>query len=818
MSLKVQASFSAGELDPALRERTTLQKYHTGLATARNVVVGKTGRLISRPGRRHVTDAKVSGTRIKIHPMPYLGGFLEWGHLHCRWYDNDGNIVDNVVTTYTEDDLETLRFVDLTETINGSINYILGVVLHGTATQFLLLEPTLFFFGTVSFGDKIGAAPSFVASSSTGTGHAVDYAFTYIKDGVESNIFEYSALGINLPVLAGELNNISVKLITGVTNNITTVNVYRRPASSGGYGFVGTGRIHIVGADIRSQFIDVGQAADYTHQPPSFTPTIVNEGLSGPGAFLSKTGALYQRRLLLSYTNKIESSRTEYFTTFYRDYPYDSASGLSFGPETEILHMIDSNGLVVFTTEGVFLSLGPLGPTNITLDKKGNWVIDDIVPPIAIPGGVLFIDSKTNTVRELAWSEENGSYTGEELSIFSDHLFKGIKISSWAFQDGDLPLLWVVYANGTYSSFTYEKNQKMKAWTRHDSGYGVEYVAAMRDTLDFSSTWPYNRTDGDVIFVTNKDGDRFIEMGVPRYVSAQLAVDDPESDKGESIAAMDAMVSWSHMILDDLTTQDMILTPVTPGVWDEDLTLSITVDSIFTDPGIGAVGTVFRHFNPDDRTTVDLTVTARASDKSLTVSPNTEFPSGSASSPRLYEAVDTFTGLDHLDGESVSVVCDGYVISSPNNDIQNYAVSTPAAGSLTLTDKWAIVHIGRPFTSDIETLDVDTVEQGPTLIESITCNKVYIRVHETRGVNIGNNFPDNDKVKGMSAADDRLIDYEDTIPIIANRYEQPVNKRVEMTIPGDWRSQGRVCIRNVDPVHFEILSIIPDLDIQRRGR
>ncbi len=52
MAYKLQANFAGGELDPVLRKRISLNKYHNGLATARNVVIGRTGRIITRPGTK----------------------------------------------------------------------------------------------------------------------------------------------------------------------------------------------------------------------------------------------------------------------------------------------------------------------------------------------------------------------------------------------------------------------------------------------------------------------------------------------------------------------------------------------------------------------------------------------------------------------------------------------------------------------------------------------------------------------------------------------------------------------------------------------
>jgi len=130
--------------------------------------------------------------------------------------------------------------------------------------------------------------------------------------------------------------------------------------------------------------------------------------------------------------------------------------------------------------------------------------------------------------------------------------------------------------------------------------------------------------------------------------------------------------------------------------------------------------------------------------------------------------------------------------------------------------------VGRPIAADIKTLNISSVEQSPTLIESLTVNKMYLRMFESRGLYISNDFPeeeaggvDGTSVKKMQDLD--IFDVPSGRDIIGNRYKKPASKRVEQTLPGTWESQGKVSIRQVDPIHFEILSIIPDVEVLKRS-
>jgi hypothetical protein len=848
MALRPQMSFSSGELDPALHERTDLEKYRSSLATARNVVVGKTGRIVSRPGRRHFVETSITGRRVKIFPVAHRGYFIEWGHLYVRAYDiTTGVLLNEETHALTEDDLDYVNFV-LIKGLNvtypgGAVNVTWAdsdlILVFREDNDILVLDPINGWLTSYFSGFNVTSL-SISNTAGTGTGYAVLYLANFVTRGEESA--GTSTVGGSLPINVGEAESLSAvrQYAADYDELISEVRFYRKPSGGGAFGYIGSaaeGSITAGANHVTAVFDDNGQEADYTNSPPVIPPSLL-DALSPTEANLgSKTAVVYQQRMLYSYGEIIVASRPGFYHNTFADYPLSDDSSLIFKCGTDnyarVLWMVETNGLLVFTTQGVFAHSGALTPTNLTMEKIGNWACDEKLAPVKIPGGVLFLDASTNTVRELSANDDANRFKGVEVSIFSDHLFRDNKVVSWAFQEGPLPLLWVVFSDGTFASFTYEADHHMRSWTRHDSGVGVEYVCSMG--AGFEYTDGVTPTLPQILFVTRTgtDGDRNIEIGVPRYVSADIKLANYEWDKNESIAAMDSMVSWEYLLNDDLNGSDVFeLTPTTPDDWEGTLTLTCGTSGVFVSPGLGVVGEVYRWFHPVDRSSIDLEITARAGDNSVTVQPSAEFDSDYASDMRLYWTKDTFTGLDHMEGESVAVISDGYLLASPNNDVEDYDVVTVSSGSITLpnSERGAIVHVGRPYTMDVETLDIDTIEQRPVMIESMTLNKLYIKVKDFRGFYINGRFPDDDDaltgvdtttMSEVEAIDTSSyeVDYEDPDPIVGNRYDQPVDRRVEVTLPGDWSSQGRVCIRQVDPIHFEILSIIPDLtDIQRMNR
>lgn len=813
MSLKPLLSFSSGEIDPILHDRVTLAKFATGLHTGRNIIVGKTGSLLSRFARAHFKKAKNNNENIKLFSPPNSEVIIEWGNLYVRIYLFDGTLFADTAHSYTEDDLPNIHFVH-----TGPFVYIFLAGEETLKMRYTGSGPT-FESSSVIFSPKTAPTSLTIAATGAPSGYAVDYLVTAIFNGEETLSIQ-SAVAAFKPETSTEYNVITVQVNPAFSNleQYSAIKVYRKPNLGGAFGFIGSSNnLYDNAGALDADFIDLGGLADFANGAPI---TITKLGLDGDNIIdlHAKTGLVYQQRLLMTTEDDEEaiiSSRPGHQNNFYRDFPYDADSALKFKAGStgfaKVLRMVEQDGLIVFTSIGVYTNVGALTIDNVALERKGGWVIDETIPPLVVPGGVFFVDKATNTIRQLVFSQNNLTYETLEHSIFSDHLFREKTIESWGFQGGLAPLVIATFSDGTFATFNYNQEHKMRAWTRHDSAYPVEQV---------EGTGVVNSS----FFVTNKDGQRYIEVSLPRHIPPATFAANPEADKLNLNAFMDAVITQSNLLNDSLAGSDVFLVALITAEWDEPLTLTCGTSGIFTAGTFGAVGTIMRFFDTTDKTRVDLKVTARASDNSVTVLPSAEFPSAQASGFRLYETFDTVTGLDHLEGENVGIFLDGYVANSPYNDIENYDPVVVSSGSITIPNskRGAIIVVGRPIVADIKTLNINTVEQRPTAIESLNVGKLYIRVHKTRGLYASNKFPeeatlevDGTGVAGMENLD--TYDVPSDTDIIGNTYKKPVSKRIELTTEGEWDSQGQIALRQVDPVHFEILSIITDLELLNRS-
>lgn len=876
-----QSSFSAGELDPALHQRTDLDKFRTGLATLRNAFIGKSGRIISRNGTTFTSLTQVPTNPSVIFSPPYSDFIIEVGVGSIKAYyigNSESYVVTSTVaTTYTAADIPNIHFVTATSTrAKIRADFFGGIALiyifcKGKAVRKLQVDSyTLSFVDetATTIGDifYLPAPPTFVSKdTSAGAGYAVDYAITYVFDGLESDFVVYpsSTSGLLFPDAAGDVNAFTFAIATNIIDanlpRVSEIRVYRRPAISLGgnaFGYVGSAP----GGVRNNQFIDTGGAADYAHAPPISIsiPGITAAPVGAPHVnpirlITSKTGCIHQQRLIVNDEANPEAlyaSRTGYPNSFFKESPLSDDSALAFKAgatgSANVLRVFDSPyGLLVFTTVGVYQNTGALAPQNLGLNKVSTLVIQENVPPLEVPGGIICVDKSTNSIQSLVYSYVEQTFPPDELSIYSNHLFNGKKVVSWAFQDGAIPLVWVVMDDGSLLSLTYQREQQMRAWARHDSdGASFECVTVRKDLNNQSVAY----------FQVNRGGVRMIESMSPRILtdvkdfvgtdcSFNFKINIATAIGLDSIGLPNAVfhinpedvTDWSGRlrILSDKNVFKTGQNPVLDtGVLYEDFdfvaypvfyNIKTLVDGTTIDP---AHPLVLRFFTQSG-SAVDLNILEYINEQQIVVEPiDVEFPSAQRTNVKLYQTFGPALNMGRLvsgngtllqesplEGKELSVLVDGYVFGSPNNNDQDYDSYRVSQGQITLKEGklGAIIHAGLPFTSDVETLDIDTVEQKPVQFEAKIVNQVYIDVLNTRGLYVASEFADNDQVDNMVIPE---VMHEDPIlGVVGNRALPLIKKRYNLSIPNDWHSNGRVCIRQVDPLPFEILAISPDLEV-----
>lgn len=548
-----------------------------------------------------------------------------------------------------------------------------------------------------------------------------------------------------------------------------------------------TGIYGYLGITKTNMFRDIGTDPDLSDNPP--VESTVFEATDDYPAAVSY---VQQRRAFANTNNdpeKIWLSRIGNFTNYTSRSQIQDDDSLSFilaGRQVNsVKHLVDIGKLVVFTTGGEWAvqgdSAGIITPTDVNPIQYGANG-SATLPPLVIGGNALYVQARGSIVRDLNFDDASQQYRGQDLTIFSAHLFDEYTLVDWAYQQIPHSIVWVVRSDGVLLGLTYVREHEMWAWHKHDfEGGTVKSVCSIPSGNEDALYLVIERT-------INGRTTKYIEKLNTRQVSEALI--------------KDAVFMDSALTYDGRHTGSVTMTLSGGTNWTYDETLTLTASSgTFTSAYVGNQ----IHITGADGTIIRFTVDAYTSSTVVTGRPNRTVPVAmrSAAQSTWAYAVDQVTGLWHLEGESVSAFGDGFVVANPNNDA--YDVLTVTNGVLTLDKHYSVIHVGLPYISDLETLDIDT-PQGETLADKRKLvSKVSLFVEKSRGIWAGPKPPSDDDT-------DPLEDLYELKVRDDENYDSPVALQtgvVDINIKAEWNQGGRVFIRQVDPVPLAVLAVVP---------
>jgi hypothetical protein len=150
----------------------------------------------------------------------------------------------------------------------------------------------------------------------------------------------------------------------------------------------------------------------------------------------------------------------------------------------------------------------------------------------------------------------------------------------------------------------------------------------------------------------------------------------------------------------------------------------------------------------------------------------------------------TITGLNHLEGKTVSILADGAV--HPQQVVTNGAVSLQHAAS--------IVAVGLPITADIQTLPFSYQAPGYGQGAMKNINRVWLRVHNSSGIFAGPTL-------------DELVQYKQRTTEPYGTPPAMITGVVELDLSPGWDADGSVFIRQSDPLPLIVASMTIEASI-----
>ena len=840
-------NFTAGELSPRLDGRTDLTKYAAGCSNLENLVIYPHGAAARRPGTTHVAQVADSSKKTRLIPFEFSTTqtyILEFSNLKIRFFKDNGAILegDKTITGITQanpavvtssshgysngDEIRITSVVGMTE-VNNKRFLVAGV----TTNTFQLTDKD---------GDNINSS-GYTAYSSAGTANRV---YTITSPYLEAELFDIkfaqSADVMYITHPSHEVEKLSrtghtswtladVDFTNGPFIDVNTTATTLTPASAG----VGTG-VNITASsttginddqgwlttDVGRQIHFNGGYAVITARTNStvavatITTAFTNTNSITAwylGAFSDTTGfpscvTFFEQRLVFAAT--LSNPQTVYFSKSGDYENMDANIAGTVADDDAIIYTIASNQvnairfmsatrtLIIGTAGGEFAVSGggddsSVTPTNILIKKQTNNGGAN-VDAVAVGNATLFLQRAKRKIRELAYNFDVDGYSSPDLTILAEHVTSG-GITQMAFQGEPLSILWCVRGDGELAALTYQREQEVVAWHRHI--FGGRFGDATITVTDYA-----NIADGSRLVLTKSDGTTTTFTSATSSTTGKFHTVTSNNQTATNLKTLiDADSDFTATVSSNVVT----ITETSPSS-----TGFLTIKSVDdttrltkTDQGKSVCESVA--VIPTDDSEYQIWVIIKRTVNGSTrryveylnvfdfdETDNTSFNFLDSALSYSGTAATTFTGLDHLEGQTVAILADG--ATHPDKPV--------SSGSVVLDRSATNVKIGLAYNSILKTMRIDAGSQdGTSQGKTKRIYEITARLYQSVGVEVGPDLSNMERIPFRTSANPM----DEGIPVFTG------DKEVEFR--GDYDTDGYILVRQTQPLPFTILSLYPRL-------
>ena len=842
-------NFTAGELSPRLDGRTDLTKYAAGCSNLENLVIYPHGAAARRPGTTHVAEVTDSSKKTRLIPFEFSTTqtyILEFSNLKIRFFKDNGAILegDKTITGITQanpavvtssshgysngDEIKITSVVGMTE-VNNKRFLVAGV----TTNTFQLTDKD---------GDNINSS-AYTAYSSAGTANKV---YTITSPYLEAELFDIKfAQSADVMYITHPNHEVEKLSRTGHTSwtladvdftngpfiDVNTTATTLTPASSG----VGTG-VNITASattginddqgwlatDVGRQIHFNGGYAKITARTNStvavatITTAFTNTNAITAwylGAFSDTTGhpscvTFFEQRLVFAAT--LSNPQTVYFSKSGDYENMDANIGGTVADDDAIIYTIASNQvnairfmsatrtLIIGTAGGEFAVSGggddsSVTPTNILIKKQTNNGGAN-VDAVAVGNATLFLQRAKRKIRELAYNFDVDGYSSPDLTILAEHVTSG-GITQMAFQGEPLSILWCVRGDGELAALTYQREQEVVAWHRHI--FGGRFGAATITVSDYA-----NIATGTRLLLTKSDGTTVTFTST----TGTAGTDEFKTETNNNTTADNIYTAINAHA--DFTVANPAAAVVTVTETSPSSTGFLTIKSVddttrltTTDQGKAVCESVA--VIPTDDSEYQVWVIVKRTVNGSTrryveylnifdfdETDNTSFNFLDSALSYSGTAATTFTGLDHLEGQTVAILADG--ATHPDKPV--------SSGSVVLDRSATNVKMGLAYHSILKTMRIDAGSQdGTSQGKTKRTYEITARLYQSVGVEIGPDLSNMERIPFRTSANPM----DEGIPVFTG------DKEVEFR--GNYDTDGYILVRQTQPLPFTILSLYPRL-------
>jgi len=463
-----------------------------------------------------------------------------------------------------------------------------------------------------------------------------------------------------------------------------------------------------------------------------------------------------------------------------------------------IKHLLPARFLQILTTSAEFTLSGgsgttPVTPTNVNVLRETTFGTSN-VKPLRAGNSTILIQKGQEKVKEITFDLDTDGLLGIDLSILADHLPRG-GLTDMVWQQEPELILWFVHADGRLIGLTYDRANGAIGW--HEHIVGGKFGEATVTVADYA-----NIAVGSTITLTKSDGTSVT------FTSEAAGSSDPA----------DTSLGWRPNSSNNATA-DNIFTRINAHA---DFTVANPAAAIVTINETAPQGQGFLTVKTSDSTRLAATSEGRAVVESIAA-----IPSGAEDQIYLsvkrtidgetcrnisfiksfnfdeeitdaffvdggltltgYESSVNVTGLEHLEGQTVTIIGDGS--TQPNKIV--------SLGKITLDRNASKLQIGYGYTSFVETLRLEAgADDGIAQGKIKRIHGVTARFHNTVGAEIGPSTTTLDRVPFRDSS--MLMD--EAVPMFTGDKE--------VSFPSGYDNEAQIVIQQTQALPMSILAIM----------
>ena len=830
-------SFVSGEFSAKMDGRTDFEKYSSGAKTMENMLVHPQGAAARRVGTQFISEIKTSANKTRLIPFEFSTTqtyMLEFGNQYIRFFKDKGQITESnktitaitaanpaVVTSnshgysngdfviisgvvgMTEVNGKTFKVADKTtntfelQDVDGTDINSSGYTAYssgGVANR--IYQITSPYLTAELFEIKIAQSadvcyithPNHEVMKLSRTGHT-----SWSLDEVVFVDGPYLAQNTTTTTMTPGATTGDDQTLTASASTFVSTDVGRLINFSAGYAKIRSyTSATVVKIDIKDDFSGTGSTADWKL-----------------GAFSDTTGhpscvSFFEQRLVFAGTT--DEPQTVYFSKA-GDYE-NMTTGTN--ADDAMVYTIASNQvnairymkavrtLIIGTTGGEFTisadgTDASITPSNVTIKRQSSFGSANVD---AIPSGnaVLFLQQAKRKIRELAYNFDSDGYVAPDLTILNETVTK-TGINEMSYQQSPDSIIWCVRDDGELAGLTYQRSENVTAWHRHIlGGKSQECTITVSDYANIASgtKLTFTKSDGTEVTFTSTTGtagtDEFRTQTNNNttadniYTAINAHADFTVANPAAAVVTIRETAPEATGFLTCISADTTRLT-----VQNESAAI------------VESVASIHGSLNEDELWVIVKRLVDGSTRRYIECFSDFDFDETTSTAFKFLDShlsysgtsTSTLSGLDHLEGQTVSILADGAA----------HANKIVSDGAITLDRACTTACIGLAYNSVLQTMRIEGgAAEGTSQGKTKRISKVVLRLFETVGVKVG-----------PSLTDLETVPFRTTSSLLSSPVETLLAGDKEIEFRDDYNSDGFIFVKQDQPLPLSVLAIYPTL-------